>query len=195
MDARTIQQLYLRAIYSGLPEPTGLEEEVFVARHHSEERAAIERAARTRNLRTVLHDDMRLLPRVLDKTRLLPYVERYTESECFWMHRGRTLIEDFSLFLVERTPAPAAIKVLARIEGVHSGLSASVGANTPWSAHVKWREEDEVVERFRSPFALSFRKMFADSSGYEPELREVDCVIRRSPHRIQVKFHSVSICE
>lgn len=190
-DPKKIQQLYLRAMYSGLPKLIGSEEEAFFVNQYSESRLAIERAARVRNLRSVLHDDMRLLSKVLDKAKLLPYVQEYVASECFWMHRGRTLIEDFSIFFVDHTIAPLHIKVLARIEGVYSGLSASVHADTPWVAHDKWKDGEDTVESFRAPFALSFPKMFDSLQDYEPEPLEVNCVIRRTQRKIHVKFHRI----
>lgn len=191
MDPKKIQRIYLHAMYSGLPETIESDEERFVIAHCSEARAQVERVARVRNMRTVLHGDMRLLSRVLDKPKLLPYVQNYVASKYFWMHRGRTLIEDFCLFLVECSSAPMTIKVLARIEGVYTGLSATIDADTPWAAHSKWHEGGDTFESFRSPFALSFPKMFSAQPDYEPEPRDVNCVICRSRHNIHVKFHGI----
>ncbi|MGF6768615.1 hypothetical protein P3T18_001085 [Paraburkholderia sp. GAS199] len=189
MDAKKIQQVYLRAMYSGTPDVPASAEEAFVVSHLSHDRLQVERAARVRNLRTVLHDDMRLLNRKLSKAELLPYVQDYAKSEGFWMHRGRTLIEDFSLFFVECTAASPVLKLLARIEGVYSGLSVSIEADTPWNAHLKWCEGSETLESFVAPFSLSFDKVFGEQSDYQPAQQDVNCVIRRSGQNIHVKFH------
>lgn len=189
MRARMIQQAYLRAMYSGTPAATASPEVAFVIGHLSDERLQVERAARLRNLRTVMHDDMRLLNRKLNKDELLPHVQDYAKSERFWMHRGRTLVEDFCLFFVECSAASPVLKLLARIEGVYSGLSASIEAETPWTAHQQLRKGDETVESFVAPFSLSFNKVFGNKFDYQPVQRDVNCVIRRSGQNIHVKFH------
>lgn len=188
MDANKIQHAYLRAMYTETPQEPASGEEAFVMAHFLNERLEVERAARVRNLRTVLHDDMRLLRRVIDKSELLPYVQAYAKSEWFWTHRGRTLIEDFCLFFVECSAASAVFKLLARIEGVCSGLSASTADASPWTTHLKVCDGEETRESFAAPFALSFNKVLGKKTDYLPVERKVDCVVRRSGEKIHVKF-------
>lgn len=195
MDAQKIQQAYLRALYTGVVDQPTNEEESFLHAHLSPERLLIEHAARVRNLRAVLHDDMHVLSKTLNKADLLPYVHRYVLSEQFWMHRGRTLIEDFCLHFVEQSPAPTLHKVLARIEGIHSGLSAAPRSRTPWPAHAKWNEGDDICEGFASPLNLSFHRLFDKPSDYQPVSQEVNCILRRSGKSIHVKFHNAQSCK
>lgn len=188
MDAKRLQQVYLRAMYTSVPAACSSKEEAFLVTHASTERLIVERAARIRNLRTVLHDDMCLLKKVLDKAALLPYVKAYADSDCFWMHRGRTLIEDFCLFFVEHASASPVHKLLGRIEGVCSGLSVTTSATSPWSGHDERNAEGDVAEAFIAPFSLPFRRIFEEQSSYEPSQRPVTCVVRRSGQQINVKF-------
>ncbi|WP_322053004.1 hypothetical protein [Paraburkholderia bannensis] len=188
MDARKLQQVYLRAMYTGAPVTVSSEEDAFFVAHSSGERLIVERAARIRNLRTVLHDDMRLLKRVMDKASLLPHVKAYAESDLFWMHRGRTLIEDFCLYFVEHTSATAVHKLLARIEGVCSGLSVKTAVASPWSGHDTQPYDDGTTETFVAPFSLPFKQIFDSASDFQPTNQPVICLIRKFGEKINVKF-------
>ncbi|QRR07544.1 hypothetical protein FPJ27_14660 [Burkholderia sp. MS455] len=195
MDASTIQRLYLRALYTGIAEPIGSDEQTFLLAHMAIKRLPVEQAARIRNLRTVLHDDMRLLSRVLDKGELLPYVQEYARSDLFWMYRGRSLIEDFCLYFVQFSDASPVFKLLARIEGVYSGLSTSNRIDSPWSEHFTSHDGDVISECFAAPFALSFETLFSKPSSYQPHARNVNCVVQRHEQAIQVKFRDASTCK
>ncbi|QRR07700.1 hypothetical protein FPJ27_15720 [Burkholderia sp. MS455] len=195
MDASTIQRLYLRALYTGIAEPIGSDEQRILLAHMAIKRLPVEQAARIRNLRTVLHNDMRLLNRVLDKGELLPYVREYACSDLFWMHRGRSLIEDFCLHFVQFSNASPVFKLIARIEGVYSGLSTSVRSDSPWPTHVTSHDGDVTSECFAAPFALSFETLFNKPSSYQPHARDVNCVVQRHEQAIHVKFHNATTCK
>ncbi|KVE38180.1 hypothetical protein [Burkholderia sp. TSV86] len=188
MDARKLQQVYLRAMYTGAPATVSSEEDAFFIAQSSAERLIVEHAARIRNLRTVLHDDMRLLKKVLDKASLLPHVKAYAESDLFWMHRGRTLIEDFCLYFVEHTSATPVHKLLACIEGVCSGLSIKTAVASPWDEHDMQQRGDVTTETFLAPFSLPFKQIFDSKSDFQPTKQPVTCVIRKSGAKINVKF-------
>ena len=188
MDARRLQRVYLRAMYTGAPAALSSKEEAFFVAHSSAERLIVERSARIRNLRTVLHDDMRLLKKVLDKASLLPHVKAYAESDLFWMHRGRTLIEDFCLFFVEHASTLPVHKLLARIEGVCSGLSVTTPVASPWSGHDAQQDDGGTAEAFIAPFSLPFKQIFEVQSDFQPAKQPVTCVIRKSGQKINVKF-------
>ncbi|MGS0896533.1 hypothetical protein ACVBGC_28985 [Burkholderia stagnalis] len=195
MDAWKIQHAYLRALYTGTQKKIASPEEEFVVAGLSTDRLEVERAARIRNLRTVMFDDMRLLNRVMSKGELLPFVEKYAQSEQFWMHRGRTLVEDFCLFFVEHAEVSDALALLARLEGVYSGLSASTEAATPWAEHKKQSYgTSEAVEHFVAPLRLAFEPLFREQLSYEPVREETECIIRRTGHAIRIKFNGLPTC-
>lgn len=189
MDAKKIQQFYLRALYTAIPDDARLgAEEQFVLKTMQLDRLEIERAARLRNLRSVLHDDMCLMNRLISKSALFSHVQAYAASPYFWLHRGRTLIEDFCLFFVEFGAADAVTKLVAEIEGVHSGMSALDSCHTPWQGHKIIHEAAEFLEFFPAPFALAWKALFNNSSGYTPIPQPINCYMRRTNSEIRVKF-------
>ncbi len=199
MDSVKIQRFYLRALYTEilLSSDTLDDESAFVLRTISTERLNIERAARIRNLRTVLHGDMQILNKAITSSALLSHVQAYARSPSFWMHRGRAQIEDFCLFFCESPDIDAATKLCARIEGVFSGLSASANAATPWSGHVVSRSGANVVESFAAPFSLSWRGMLEDQriNTVMPSTTEVTCQVKRIDNKIRIGFVKGSQCK
>ncbi|MEW9889465.1 MAG: YcaO-like family protein [Candidatus Symbiodolus clandestinus] len=91
MDAKKIQEFYLHALYTEAPISNFIsEEEHFFLQHHLSERLNIERAARLRNLRTVLHDDMHLLNRIFSRADLLPMVQNFVDLKVSVVQAVRT---------------------------------------------------------------------------------------------------------
>ncbi len=189
MDAKKIQQFYLQALYTEVDTTSRLNaEEAFVLKTISRDRLEIERAARLRNLRTVIHDDMTLLNKIISKNDFMPHLELYVASPYFWMHRGRTLVEDFCLFFANFSNASEVLKLVARIEGVHSGLSASAETKTPWQEHTIYKDGKDTVESFIAPFKLPWPILFSKGDTYIPEMQAVNCLLRRSENRVKVDF-------
>lgn len=196
LDAKKIQEFYLHALYTEAPISNFIsEEEHFFLQHHLSERLNIERAARLRNLRTVLHDDMHLLNRIFSRADLLPMVQNYAASPYFWMHRGRSLIEDFCLFVFQSYNIDPLLKLVARIEGVHSGLSASIVLNTPWPEHQIEDQGKDILESFLTPFYIVWDKFFQNKNDYFPVQERAICKIIRSDEKIKIKFQREELCK
>lgn len=189
MDAAAIQQAYLQAIYTGHLDGSKLDvEELCAFQDMDSARLKIESAARCRNLRTVLHDDMRILKRVQSKECMLSHVNAYCASPDFWHHRGRTLIEDFCLFLSKRIDDDPLAATLARIEGVYSGLSVKPTERTPWAAHSIDISDEVVTERFSSAFVIDWTQFSKCPSSYAPIERQTICCVRRTPDKVSIRF-------
>ena len=190
MISSSIQQFYLRALYTEVEIHGPIDDASdFVLRHMDLERLRVERAARLRNLRTVLHGNMYLLSRLIDKKSLLPIVQAYASSELFWQHRGRTLVEDFCMFYTNEWGKSDAVSALvAKVEGVYSGLSASIDVVSPWPQHYQVRESDDIRETFLVPFAISWDLMYGTFPHYQPSPRPAYCQIFRQGDKIKISF-------
>lgn len=163
MKAYTLQQIYLQLLYSkeisDIPESL---EKKYIAETINTDRLKIERSARIRNLRSVLHTDMRLLSRYIDKVSLLPYIELYCTSNFFWLFRGRTLIEDLCVFLVKNTDMHPYMKVIAQIEGIFSALSTEILKLSPWGENSI--NTPNKMESFSSSFIFDPAKLIHENS-------------------------------
>ena len=198
MDAYKIQRYYLQAIYGGLQPENVLDKEAnFVLQNMSPDRLQVERAARLRNLRTVLHGDMKLMNQKVSKEALLPLVQAYASASCFWQHRGRSLIEDFCLFVAESNDVDPVTRLLAHVEGVYSGLSVSPTKKTPWLTHDMTRENNEVIESFDSPMTLNWEALRSEKNTYQVEVQASRCQLRRADGEIRIKFseRQAALCQ
>jgi hypothetical protein len=138
---------------------------------------------------------MHLLNQMVSKADLLPLVQAYAASPCFWIHRGRSLIEDFCLFVFQSSNINSLLKLVARIEGVHSGLSTSFTLNTPWTEHQIEHHGNDTLEIFLAPFAISWDQIFQKKNDYFPVQENTVCQIRRSGDKIKVKFQREELCK
>lgn len=137
MDASKLQDIYVRILYcTSLSALDDSAESNYLKKNIDFARLSVEQAGRIRNLRTVLHSELKFLNLFLSKDEMLPYVRSYCNSEDFWLHKGRTLLEDFCLFLCGQ-PVDAKLKFLAEVEGTSSGVSFDQRATTPWPTHKK----------------------------------------------------------
>ncbi|AZF43549.1 hypothetical protein C4J87_3406 [Pseudomonas sp. R1-43-08] len=190
MDATKLQLLYLKLLYSGLDEAEGETHEAkFLLRNMKLDRLAVERAARLRNLRTVLYSDMKVLNRVLSPKALLPYIEAYATSPCFWKHLGRSQVEDFCLYLVSRDDIGPVMRAACEIEGVYSGLSSRPDKATPWPPHRVEIVLEQVLECFSIPFSITWK----DAKGNDAFIvkdcdRYYTCTVKVSKERVTVYF-------
>jgi len=97
----------------------------------------LERAARTRSLRSRLLREIPSLARLLPEGTLDAYVEAFVDSQEFWAPRGRSLGESFC-FDTEADPAlrGATRAELLRLYGVIAGLSAAPERASPWTGEI-----------------------------------------------------------
>lgn len=157
MNPSRLQLLYLKFLYSGIDNAEGeTEEAAFLLQNMNLDRLTIERAARLRNLRTVLYSEMKVLNRVLSSKDLLPYVESYAASPSFWEHLGRTQVEDLCLYMVAHLDVEPVIRVACEIEGAYSGLSSGPTKSTPWTLHHVAVSAEQFMESFAVPFSIGW---------------------------------------
>jgi hypothetical protein len=136
-------QLYLRLLYNQ-PLSAYLIEQVEMApasfpaatvrllRSVNKYHLEVERAARIRNL---THHLARACPRFaafMERELLHGWVQQFASSPDFWHMRGRTLAENFCLFLYPKLPDPLLSEAL-RLDGIISGLSADPYVASPWT--------------------------------------------------------------
>ena len=100
------------------------------------DRLEIERAARVRNLRTKLRKSSLFLSNLLDQQSFLPYTKEFCNSGGIWRKRGRSLLEEFALYLNEAPDTPKEIAAAARIDGVRGALLARPDSPSPWPDHL-----------------------------------------------------------
>lgn len=146
MDAKKLQKAYVSMLYSDNYRITDAETEYqYLARTMDSERLIVERAARQRNLRTVLYSDMHFSPRFFSKEQFLTLVIAYCESDSFWNWNSRTLIESFCLFVVEKSNLTEEEKTIFLIDGIYSGISTS-SENSPWKSKISHVDEKSITE-------------------------------------------------
>lgn len=190
MDASRLQLLYLKLLYSGIDEAEGkTKEAAFLLQNMKLERLTVERAARLRNLRTVLHSEMKVLSRVLSPKDLLPYIEAYAASTCFWQHLGRTQVEDLCLYMATNLDLDPVIRVACEIEGAYSGLSNGPEKVTPWTTHFVEVSEERFLERFSVPFSVGWTdEKGNDSFIVKHSGRHYTCTIEVVKERVTINF-------
>ncbi|QOL13698.1 hypothetical protein [Dickeya dianthicola] len=146
MDAKKLQKAYVSMLYSDNYRITNAEAEYqYLARTMDSERLIVERAARQRNLRTVLYSDMHFSPRFFSKEQFLALVIAYCESDSFWNWSSRTLIESFCSFVVEQSNLTEEEKTIFLIDGIYSGISTS-SENSPWKSNISHVHENSITE-------------------------------------------------
>ncbi|RNM28528.1 hypothetical protein [Dickeya undicola] len=160
MDAKKLQKAYVSMLYSNNYRISDADTEYqFLAQTMDSERLLVERAARQRNLRTVLYSDMHFTPRFFSKEQLLSLVIAYCESDSFWNWNSRTLIESFCAFVVKKSVLTEEEKTIFLVDGIYSGISTN-SENSPWKSRVshiadKSITEEVILERYFSLSLLS----------------------------------------
>jgi len=119
------------------------------------EQLAAERAARVRNLSAHLARALPTLQGMLGTDLHREWVSRFADAIEFWQARGRTLAENYCLYVAPRLD-DLFLSTLARLDGTLSGLAAAPRAASPWSGEPTPPVLDGALatEVFRSPVHL-----------------------------------------
>lgn len=154
MDAKLLQKVYVSLLYSDNYRMPGAEEEYqFLSKTMDSERLKIERAARRRNLRTVLYSDMHFAPRFFTKEEFLDLVIKYCESDSFWNWNSRTLVESFCYFVFHHSILSDKKKFIFMLDGIYSGISTGL-ENSPWHSSVSKCQANALTEEIDSDWYL-----------------------------------------
>ncbi|MEM0672870.1 MULTISPECIES: hypothetical protein [Dickeya] len=160
MDAKKLQKAYVSMLYSDRYRIKDADKEYqYLAQTMDSERLLVERAARQRNLRTVLYSDMHFSPRFFSKEQFLSLVRAYCESDSFWNWNSRTLIESFCSFVVEKSDLTEEEKMIFLIDGIYSGISTN-SKNSPWQSEInhisgKSTTEEIILDKYFSLSSLN----------------------------------------
>lgn len=160
MDAKKLQKAYVSMLYSDRYRMKDADKEYqYLAQTMDSKRLLVERAARQRNLRTVLYSDMHFSPRFFSKEQFLSLVIAYCESDSFWNWNSRTLIESFCSFVVEKSDLTEEEKTIFLIDGIYSGISTN-SKNSPWQSDInhingKFITEEIILDKYFSLSSLS----------------------------------------
>lgn len=154
MDAKVLQKVYVSLLYSDKYKiPNAEKEYEYLSSTMDNERLKIERAARRRNLRTVLYSDMHFSPRFFSKEEFLDLVIDYCESDSFWNWNSRTLVESFCYFVCHSSALSEQDKVIFLLDGIYSGISTGL-ESSPWDSSVTKRHADSLTEEIASEWYL-----------------------------------------
>ncbi|MCC8374514.1 MULTISPECIES: hypothetical protein [Photorhabdus] len=146
MDAKLLQKAYVSLLYSDHYRIADAEKEYgYIHSTMNGDRIVIERAARRRNLRTVLYADMHFAPHFFSKDFFLELVNQYCESDSFWNWNSRTLIESFCYFVCKHAGLREEEKILFLIDGIYSGISTGM-EDSPWSSTISRTHENTLTE-------------------------------------------------
>lgn len=98
------------------------------------ERLAVEQKARMRNLNSHFARSCPSLYLVLSKETRQRLLEEFINYDLMWATRGRTLAENFCLFVYEELadPTNGFAREVARLSGMRSGLSYAPNTASPW---------------------------------------------------------------
>ncbi|WP_038903626.1 hypothetical protein [Dickeya zeae] len=167
MDAKKLQKAYVSMLYSDCYRIKDADIEYqYLAQTMDSERLLVERAARQRNLRTVLYSDMHFSPRFFSKEQFLSLVIAYCESDSFWNWNSRTLIESFCSFVVEKSDLTEEEKTIFLIDGIYSGISTN-SKNSPWQSEInhisgKSTTEEIILDKYFPLSALNKAASLSD---------------------------------
>ncbi|WP_152486562.1 hypothetical protein [Dickeya zeae] len=176
MDAKKLQKAYVSMLYSDRYRIKDADKEYqYLAKTMDGERLLVERAARQRNLRTVLYSDMHFSPRFFSKEQFLSLVRAYCESDSFWNWNSRTLIESFCSFVVEKSDLTEEEKTIFLIEGIYSGISTN-SKNSPWQSDINHINGKSITEE------ITLDKYFSLSS------------LSKAAHLSDIKFENKAAC-
>lgn len=154
MDAKILQKVYISLLYSDNCCIPGAEKECqFLSETMDSERLKVERAARRRNLRTVLYSDMHFSPKFFSKETFLDLVIKYCESDSFWNWNSRTLVESFCYFVFHRSTLSEKNKAIFLLDGIYSGISTGLDSS-PWDSSITKHHADSLTEEIASEWYL-----------------------------------------
>lgn len=122
----------------------------------------VEQGARARNLGRQLRCSCPCLTRSFSDSFYESLVFRFCNSPEFWTSAGRSLAENFCLFVynILRADKHYFWSELAKLEGIISGLSKRPTASSPWQGSIREvprrisLSSEGAVEVFRTPFKL-----------------------------------------
>ncbi|MDC9606575.1 hypothetical protein [Xenorhabdus griffiniae] len=159
MDAKLLQKAYVSLLYSDHCCITGAEKEYhYIHSTMDHDRLVVERAARRRNLRTVLYADMHFSPRFFSKDFFLKLVNLYCDSDSFWNWNSRTLIESFCYFVYTNADLMEEEKIPFLIDGIYSGISTGM-TNSPWSSTISRNNEKSITEEINCDRYFTLSKL------------------------------------
>lgn len=163
MDAKKLQRAYVSMLYSETYRIEGaVEEYKYLDNTMDKSRLLVERAARQRNLRTVLYSDMSFVPRYFSKEKILELVIDYCESDSFWNWNSRTLIESFCIFIFRNSNLSEEEKVIFLIDGVYSGISTK-SEQSPWESTLRKVSDISISEEVVLNRKLSLKSLKSES--------------------------------
>jgi hypothetical protein len=121
----------------------------------NEEHLSVERAARVRNLSFHLQRACPTLAGMLGAEQHREWVASFADSDQFWFAVGRSLPENYCLFLAPRLEDPLLCAV-ARVDGILSGLPAAPDGVSPWTGErtLPAMKGAVATEVFSSPVRL-----------------------------------------
>jgi hypothetical protein len=183
VDAR--HELFLRMLYSPLfsvrvlamaqsePERVPPRSRLFLA-SIPPAKLAREQEARQRNLANHIARACPRLTSQLTTQGLGPLVARFCDTPFFWREHGRSLGENFCLYVShgEARAKDALIRSLARLDGVCSGLPNRSSATSPWTGESTATDElgilaSETVYLERALFDREHRLLAPDDLRHE----------------------------
>ena len=191
MECTTLEKIYLKMLYTdNLTNEIDTEEYKYFLKNHDPERLAVERAARQRNLRTVLYNDMTLINSYLDKNALLEHVLKYCSDFFFNNSSGRSLVENFCFYMYLHNDQSELIKIRYKVQGVYSGICTNSNIPSPWPNHRVAQEDNTIHEIFDIPLRLNASYFSTQNKGVEtsPKKIQTECTISKNESNVLMKF-------
>ncbi|MFW2438915.1 MAG: hypothetical protein ACN4GR_06030 [Arenicellales bacterium] len=107
----------------------------------------IEQNARQRNLTNHVSRASPRLSAYIGKERLADFVSMYSDTPFFWMNRGRTLAENFSLYLhwTNVCESDSFFAALVKFDGVTAGIGNRKASRSPWTGESTNSQESELI--------------------------------------------------
>lgn len=191
IDFIRLEKIYLKMLYTdNLTDDKATDEYRYLLMNHNPERLAVERAARQRNLRSVLYNDMILINSFIDKNKLLEDVIDYCSDFFINNTSGRSLVENFCYFMYLHGEQTELFKSLYKIQGVYSGVSTNSNLPSPWLNHQIESEEYKFTEIFDIPLRLNTSYFSKENKNIDPHpgIGTTECKISKNEKNILIKF-------
>ncbi len=125
------------------------------------DRLSIEREARIGNLTTQLARICRIFFSICPRPRARVYVAQFCQSNLFWEFKGRSLEENFAVFLFDhlKSEGEFGLAEVIKLDGIISAVQIATDLESPWkdSTSIPSQTVNEMVipcEEYETPFPL-----------------------------------------
>ncbi len=178
MNANEIQRNYIKLIYgkNKFIKNSSVFSDIEI------NRLEVEQKARIRNIRTILFNESFFIKSIYTKEEFLILVNKFVTSDFFWNFFGRTLMENFCLYIFNNSKESELKKLILKIEGITSALSNNKNIKSPWG-----NIRNDNKEKFIDDFNVNFEKNENGIYSFESEKKLTEYEIYRSSEGIKVK--------